>query len=64
MKKFTKNILSGLLSILVIIVIFGYLVTQNNDNVSKVALSDIVQDIQNDNIESIIVSNNNLIIPS
>jgi cell division protease FtsH len=60
MKKFTKNILSGLLSILAIIVIFGYLVTQNNNNVSKVALSDIVQDIQNDNIASIVVSNNNI----
>jgi cell division protease FtsH len=60
MKKFTKNILSGLLSILAIIVIFGYLVTQNNSNVSKVALSDIVQDIQNDNITSIVVSNNNI----
>jgi cell division protease FtsH len=60
MKKFTKNILSGLLSLLAIIVIFGYLVTQNNNNISKVALSDIVQDIQNDNVNSILVSNNNI----
>ena len=60
MKKFTKNILSGLLSILAIIVIFGYLVTQSNNNISKVALSDIVQDIQNDNVKSILVSNNNI----
>lgn len=60
MKKFTKNILSGLLSILAIIVIFGYLVTQNNNNVSKVALSEIVQDIKNDNISSIVVSRNTI----
>lgn len=60
MKKLTKNILSGLLSILAIIVIFGYLVTQNNGNVSKVALSEIVQDIKNDNISSIIVSRNTI----
>lgn len=58
MKKFTKNILSGLLSILAIIVIFGYLVTQNNSNVSKVPFSDIVKEIQNNNIASITVSNN------
>jgi cell division protease FtsH len=58
MKKFTKNILSGLLSILAIIVIFGYLVTQNNNNISKVPFSDIVKEIQNNNINSVTVSNN------
>ena len=58
MKKFTKNILSGLLSILAIIVIFGYLVTQNNGNISKVPFSDIVKEIQNNNINSVTVSNN------
>jgi cell division protease FtsH len=58
MKKFTKNILSGLLSILAIIVIFGYLVTQNNSNISKIPFSDIVKEIQNNNINSVTVSNN------
>lgn len=58
MKKFTKNILSGLLSILAIIVIFGYLIAGNNGNVSKVALSEIVQDIQSDQVKSVVVSNN------
>lgn len=58
MKTFTKNILSGLLSILAIIVIFGYLVTQNNSDISKVSFSDIVKEIQNDNVSSVTVSNN------
>jgi cell division protease FtsH len=58
MKTFTKNILSGLLSILAIIVIFGYLVTQSNSDISKVSFSDIVKEIQNDNVASVTVSNN------
>jgi len=58
MKKFTKNILSGLLSILAIIVIFGYLITQNQSTATRVPLSEIVQNIQNNEIESIVVTNN------
>ncbi len=60
MKKFTKNILSGLLSILAIIVIFGYLIAGNNGNVSKVPFSEIVQDIQSDQVKSVVVSNNTI----
>ena len=61
MNKFAKNILSALLSVLAIIVVFGFLVNQTAPTANRVPVSEIVTDIQEDSVEKIVVSNNRIV---
>jgi cell division protease FtsH len=58
MKFFAKNILTGFLFLLVIIAIFGAILTNGSEESQKVAFSEIAQDIQNEKIQSVTVEGN------
>ncbi len=55
MKTFTKNILSGLLSILAIILIFGYIVSQGESGAQTVAFSEIVSNVREEQVTNVVV---------
>ncbi len=58
MKQFSKNILSGVLSLLAIIVVFSFISSQSKPTSDTISLSQVVTEIQNDQVKNIVVKDN------
>jgi cell division protease FtsH len=60
MKFFAKNILTGFLFLLLIIAVFGAILSMGTEEIQNVSFSNIAEEIQNENVKSITVQGNNV----